>query len=78
MARRQPRWFLWVVLVSSGCTLASLVMRGPHHGFGGPVLYFAVLSGSGAMLVSSVVLILLRARDRRRRKPAVTELRDVS
>ncbi|MCZ7438701.1 hypothetical protein O7598_19980 [Micromonospora sp. WMMC241] len=77
MSSRQPQWFLWVVLVSSSCTLASLLMRGPNHGSGGPVLYFAVLFGSGAMLVASVVLILLRARDRRR-KPAVTELRDIS
>ncbi|MFI5836224.1 hypothetical protein ACIA5A_21370 [Micromonospora sp. NPDC051300] len=66
-----------MVLVSSSCTLASLVMRGPDHGFGGPLLYFAVLSGCGAMLVSSVVLILLRVRDRRR-KPTVTELPDIS
>ncbi|MEU7851431.1 hypothetical protein AB0B69_28925 [Micromonospora parva] len=43
-----------------------MLMRGPNQGFGGPVLYFAVLLGSGAMLVSLVVLVLLRERDFRR------------
>lgn len=66
--RRQPRWFLWVMLVGTGCTFASMLMRGPNHAFGGLVLYFAVLSGSGAMLVSSVVLMLLHmARSRQPR-----------
>jgi hypothetical protein len=62
--RRQPRWFLWAMLVSAGCTFASMLMRGPNHGFGGPVLYFVVLGGAGALLATSVVLMLLRRRDR--------------
>lgn len=64
--RRQPRWFLWAMLISTGGTFASMLMSGPNYGFGGPLVYFAVLFGSGAMLVSSVVLMLLRRRDRRR------------
>ena len=59
--RRQPRWLLWAMLLSASCTCASLLMRGPHRGFGGPVLYFVGLGVSGALLVSSVVLLLLRA-----------------
>jgi hypothetical protein len=54
------------MLISAGCTFASLLMRGPNQGFGGPVLYFSVLCGSGALLVSSMFLMLVAGRDRRR------------
>lgn len=60
--QRQPRWLSWVLLVSTACTFASLLMRGRNHGFGGPVLYFVVLVGSGALLVLSIALLLLRGR----------------
>ena len=60
--QRQPRWLPWVMLGSTACTVVSLLSRGPNHGFGGPVLYFAVLGGSGALLVLSIALLLLRGR----------------
>nr|WP_296072394.1 hypothetical protein [uncultured Actinoplanes sp.] len=59
---RQPRWFPWVMLVSAACTCASLLSSGPSHRFGGPVLYVVVLCGSGALLVVSIVLLVLRRR----------------
>lgn len=39
-----------------------MLMTGSNQGFGGPVLYFVVLGGSGALLVLSIVLLLLRGR----------------
>jgi hypothetical protein len=54
------------MLVSAGCTFGSMLLRGPHQGLGGPVLYFAVLVGSGAMLVLSIVLLRLPGRGRHR------------
>lgn len=62
--RRQPQWSLRVMLGSSGCTFASVLMSGPNRALGGPALYFVVLLGSGAMLVLSIMLMLLRGRDR--------------
>lgn len=60
--RRQPRWWLRLMLFSAGCTFAALLMRGPNEGFGGPVLYFAALSSSGVLLTSSIVLLLWQSR----------------
>jgi peptidoglycan/LPS O-acetylase OafA/YrhL len=62
--RRQPRWLFWVVLVSTGLTLASTLMGDPDHGFGGPVLRLVVMCGSGLLLVLCIVLILLRGGTR--------------
>ncbi|MFF5173092.1 hypothetical protein ACFY3U_10695 [Micromonospora sp. NPDC000089] len=64
--RRQPRWFLWVMLVSAGGTFTSMLLSGPNRGLGGWVPYVVVLCGAGAVLASSVVLLLLQGRDRRR------------
>ena len=61
--QRQPRWWPWVMLVSAACTFASLLLgNGPSHRLGGPVLYFVVLSGSGALVVLSIALLVLRGR----------------
>ena len=60
--RRQPRWVLWVLLASSACTVTSLLLGDRNDGFGGPVLYFAVLGGSGALFLSCVVLLLWLGR----------------
>jgi hypothetical protein len=51
-----------VVLVSAACTFASLLGSDPSHRFGGPVLYFVVLGGSGALIVFSLALLVLRGR----------------
>ncbi|MET8832972.1 hypothetical protein ABZV78_03520 [Micromonospora sp. NPDC004540] len=51
-----------MMLVSTACTLAALLFSGPGHRFGGPVLYFVVLCGSGALLVLSIALLVLRHR----------------
>ena len=58
--RQQPRWFPWVMLVSTACTVTSLLVSGSNSAFGGPVPYFAVLCGSGALLVLSIVLLVRR------------------
>ena len=58
--RGQSRWSYWGMLASAGCTFAALLMGSPNHGFGGPVLYFAVLCGSGALLVLSIISLVLR------------------
>jgi hypothetical protein len=60
--RRQPQWVLWVLLASSACTVASLLLGDRNDGFGGPALYFTVLGGSGALFLSCVVLLLWRGR----------------
>lgn len=59
---RQPRGLLWLMLVSAACTFAALLSSGPNHRFGGPVLYIVVLCGSGALLMLSIVLLVLRGR----------------
>jgi hypothetical protein len=48
------------MLVSAACIFASLLGSDPSHRFGGPVLYFVVLCGSGALIVLSIVLLVLR------------------
>ncbi|WP_127542201.1 hypothetical protein [Actinoplanes sp. OR16] len=60
--RKQPRWWPWVLLASAGCTFVSLLGGDPSRRFGGPVLYYVVLAGSGAIVVLSIVLLLLRDR----------------
>ncbi len=60
--QRQPGWWPWVMLVSAACIFASLLGSDPSHRFGGPVLYFVVLCGSGALIVLSIVLLVLRDR----------------
>jgi hypothetical protein len=60
--QRQPRWWPWAMLVSAACTFASLLGSDSSHRFGGPVLYFVVLGGSGALVVLSIVLLVLRGR----------------
>lgn len=60
--RRQSGWFPWVMLASAGCTFASLLLSGPGNRLGGPVLYFVVLCGSGALLVLAIVLLVVRRR----------------
>jgi hypothetical protein len=61
--QRQPRWWPWVMLMSAACTFASLLLGSdPSHRLGGPVLYFVVLGGSGALIVLSIVLLMLRSR----------------
>jgi hypothetical protein len=60
--RRQPRWVLWVLLASTVCTVASLLLGGRDNSLGGPVLYFVVLCGSGALLLLCVVALLVRGR----------------
>jgi hypothetical protein len=60
--QREPRWWPWVMLASAACTFVSLLGGDPSRRFGGPVLYFVVLGGSGALVVLSIVLLVLRAR----------------
>ena len=61
--QRQPRWQPWAMLVCAAGILASLLLgNGPSHRFGGPILYFVALAGSGALLVLSIVLLVLRDR----------------
>lgn len=60
--QRQPSWWPWMMLVSTTCTFAALLFSGPGHRFGGPVLYFVALCGSGALLVLSIALVVLRHR----------------
>ena len=60
--RRQPRWWPWVMLASAACTFTALLGGDPNARFGGPVLYFLALGGSGALVVSSIALLLLRGR----------------
>ena len=50
------------MLVSMAGTFTSLLSRGPSHRFGGSVLYFVGLCGSGALVVLSIVLLVLRGR----------------
>ncbi|BBH63364.1 hypothetical protein ACTI_00490 [Actinoplanes sp. OR16] len=51
-----------MLLASAGCTFVSLLGGDPSRRFGGPVLYYVVLAGSGAIVVLSIVLLLLRDR----------------
>ena len=60
--QRQPRWFLWAMLVSMAYTFASTLGGDPRHRFGGPVWYFVVLIGSGVWLVLLIVVLKLRGR----------------
>jgi hypothetical protein len=43
-------------------TSLSLLGRDPARSFGGPVLYFVVLGGSGAIVLLSVALLVAGAR----------------
>ena len=60
--RRQPRWWPWVMLVSASCTFTALLGGYSNDHFGGPVLHFLALGSSGALVVSSIVLLLVRDR----------------
>ncbi|WP_089021110.1 hypothetical protein [Micromonospora coriariae] len=60
--QRQTRWWPLGMLVSTACTFAALLVSGPNSRFGGPLLYVVVLCGSGALLVLSIVLLVLRDR----------------
>ena len=50
------------MLASSACTFTALLLRGPNDGFGGPVPYFLVLFGSGALIAVAGGLLLARGR----------------
>ena len=50
------------MLASTAGNCAALLLGGPGHRFGGPVLYFVALCGSGTLLVLSIALLVLRHR----------------
>jgi hypothetical protein len=50
------------MLGAAGCTFVSLLGGDPSRRFGGPVLYFLALGVSGAMVVFSIILLVLRTR----------------
>ena len=50
------------MLLSASCTFTALLGGYSNDHFGGPVLYFLALGGSGVLVVSSVVLLLLQDR----------------
>ncbi|WP_250000584.1 hypothetical protein [Actinoplanes sp. M2I2] len=60
--RRQPRWWLWTALTSGGCTLIALMGNDGNHWFGGPVLHYFALVGTGVIVVLLVILLVLQAR----------------
>lgn len=50
------------MLVSASCTFTALLGGYSNDHFGGPVLHFLALGSSGALVVSSIVLLLVRDR----------------
>ncbi|SNY63014.1 hypothetical protein [Paractinoplanes atraurantiacus] len=71
MAGKRPWWrdgtVLWSVALSSMCLLVSRLLDDPSDNFGGSWLHFLVLGGSGALLATAVVLLVLRRRPPRGR-----------
>jgi hypothetical protein len=60
--RNQSRSWPWVMLVSAGLTFVSLLGGDPGRRFGGPVLYFVALFGSGGLFLLAIALLVARAR----------------
>ena len=60
--QRQPRSFPWLMLISASCTFVALLRGGRNPGFLGPVVHYVVLCGSGALVVLSIVLLVMRRR----------------
>jgi hypothetical protein len=50
------------VALSSTATFVSRLLDDPYDNFGGPVLHFVVLGGSGALLATAIVLLMVRRK----------------
>jgi hypothetical protein len=64
---KRPWWhngtLLCSVALSSTPIFVSRLLDDPYDNFGGPVLHFAVLGGSGALLVTAIVLLVVRRKN---------------
>ncbi|WP_229073372.1 hypothetical protein [Actinoplanes sp. DH11] len=59
--RRSPRPMLWTA-ISALCVFGARLLSGPDDSFGGPVLHYVVLGASGAVLATSIVLLVRQGR----------------
>ncbi|MEU8658096.1 hypothetical protein [Actinoplanes philippinensis] len=68
MSEERPWWHngtaLWSMAVSSMGIFISRLLDDPYDDFGGPLLHFFVLGGSGALLATTVVLLVMRHKAR--------------
>ncbi|BEL06333.1 hypothetical protein Q0Z83_045240 [Actinoplanes sichuanensis] len=66
MPEERPWWHngtvLWSVALSSTAIFVSRLLDDPYDNFGGPVLHFVVLGGSGALLATAIALLVVRRK----------------
>lgn len=66
MPDKRPWWHngtaLWSVALSSTAIFVSRLLDDPYDNFGGPALHFAVLGGSGTLLATAIVLLVVRRK----------------
>jgi hypothetical protein len=64
MAENSPWWHhrtaLWPIALSSMCLFVSRLLDDPYDNFGGPLLHFIVLAGSGVLFATAIVLLASR------------------
>ncbi|MEU4564830.1 hypothetical protein AB0F72_41155 [Actinoplanes sp. NPDC023936] len=68
MPDERPWWHngtaLWPMALSSMGVFISRVLDDPYDNFGGPLLHFIMLGGSGALFATTIALLVIRRRTR--------------
>ncbi|WP_328468868.1 hypothetical protein OHA21_00260 [Actinoplanes sp. NBC_00393] len=58
------RTVLWLMAMSSMGIFISRLLDDPYDSFGGPLLHFIVLGGSGALFATTVVMLVVQRNTR--------------